>query len=261
MDKTPLYNYLLSKMQSYPFDWNWDSFTVANTTATTLIVIIFSASFTRAFLLRILRFPRNFLYGLQGIFDRDESHDSEEREYNEGEEEEEEGKVWQDEGNNMFLRLRYMVRDRLPYLPTDVLSSSFEWLQRMSGRLMLVDVDDEDAFQNSQTKRDSNASRLRKIAGFPERYNATSKGQLPNIALPPPPEISKGVTVNEISSNNVSFDPNIEPAFLNDEDYPDDWMVYDPVQGKVVSRKELNVGIRKELNVEKLLKPQAVGAQ
>jgi hypothetical protein len=104
------------------------------------------------------------------------------------------------------------------------------------------------------------------MAGISEGGNVVSRGQLPNIALPPPPAISKGIGgKNEMTeydvyyhseskkSKVVSFDPNIEPAFLNDNDYPDDWMVYDPIQGKIVSRKELKV--------EPRLKPQAIHAQ
>eukprot|EP00557_Chaetoceros_sp_GSL56_P006878 CAMPEP_0176497774 /NCGR_PEP_ID=MMETSP0200_2-20121128/11922_1 /TAXON_ID=947934 /ORGANISM="Chaetoceros sp., Strain GSL56" /LENGTH=217 /DNA_ID=CAMNT_0017895847 /DNA_START=33 /DNA_END=683 /DNA_ORIENTATION=+ len=217
-------------MQSYPFDWNWDSFTVTNTAATTLIVILFSTSFTRSFLLRILRAPRDFLNRLGVLGKHDEKvdiHDSE-REYNEDEMVMDDRDVWQQDEDNMFLRLRDMVQEQLPYLPY-ILSSAYGYFEKISGRLMF-DMEDTDLFQSHNKGGSNNATgRLRKVAGVSEQ----GRGQLPNIALPPQPMISEGETINQTVENMrnqqinkskmISFDPNIEPAFLNNEDYPDDW--------------------------------------
>jgi len=39
-----------------------------------------------------------------------------------------------------------------------------------------------------------------------------------------------------------SWDPKIiEPAFVTEEEYPSDWLTYDPIQGCVILRKKLNV--------------------
>lgn len=36
----------------------------------------------------------------------------------------------------------------------------------------------------------------------------------------------------------ISYDTNLEPAFLNEEDYPEDWLTYDPIRG-LISRRTL----------------------
>jgi hypothetical protein len=53
--------------------------------------------------------------------------------------------------------------------------------------------------------------------------------------------------------DHISFDGDVEPAFLNDEDYPDDWMVYDPNQGKLVRKKDLEINMETALEIEKPL--------
>lgn len=37
----------------------------------------------------------------------------------------------------------------------------------------------------------------------------------------------------------VEYNGNIEPAFLNEEDYPAGWLVYDPISGEVVKKRSL----------------------
>lgn len=44
---------------------------------------------------------------------------------------------------------------------------------------------------------------------------------------------------NIMLSSNVEYNTNIEPAFLNEEDYPPGWLVYDPIRGDVVTRESL----------------------
>ena len=49
--------------------------------------------------------------------------------------------------------------------------------------------------------------------------------------------------------DRISFDAgNIEPAFLNDEDYSKDWLMYDPSKGKLVSRKALLTEMQTRVN-------------
>ena len=38
---------------------------------------------------------------------------------------------------------------------------------------------------------------------------------------------------------HVEYSANIEPAFLNEEDYPVGWLVYDPIRGEVVTKESL----------------------
>jgi hypothetical protein len=61
-----------------------------------------------------------------------------------------------------------------------------------------------------------------------------SKPELKNIAL------SSTVYEPMMSQpkQTISYDTNIEPAFLNEEDYPEDWLTYDPIRG-LISRRTL----------------------
>ena len=68
-----------------------------------------------------------------------------------------------------------------------------------------------------------------------------SKQRIQNIALPlENKHIHVPKQINEAKTElTISFDVNsLEPTFLNEEDYPDDWIEYDPISGTLVKRKE-----------------------
>lgn len=61
-----------------------------------------------------------------------------------------------------------------------------------------------------------------------------SKSTLKNIALA---STNYGQNTSQ-QSQTISYDTNLEPAFLNEEDYPEDWLTYDPIRG-LISRNKL----------------------
>jgi hypothetical protein len=57
---------------------------------------------------------------------------------------------------------------------------------------------------------------------------------LKNIAL----TSSDHTQIKSQRTQSISYDTNLEPAFLHEEDYPEDWLTYDPLRG-LISRRLL----------------------
>lgn len=57
---------------------------------------------------------------------------------------------------------------------------------------------------------------------------------LKNIAL----TSSNYTQIRSQRTQSISHDTNLEPAFLHEEDYPEDWLTYDPIRG-LISRRLL----------------------
>lgn len=67
----------------------------------------------------------------------------------------------------------------------------------------------------------------------PESKKISSKSELRNIVLPLAKDF---VRTPGVHTREKSNDVDIEPTFLQDEDYPEKWMTYDPVKGLIYRR-------------------------
>jgi hypothetical protein len=225
-------NYFLRKLTIGTFRWNWSNFTLAMTF--TLLVILISTTSTRSLLVQILQMPQKVVSVLVGYCTHHE--DEFPLEYNGDDDTSERNDSYNHyDGDNIFIQLRYEIQELLDRL-FHIILSALESAQSISRKVMF-DVKEEDLLQ-------SNSSMNRMLRTWTQK---SDRHQLPNIALPQHHVSDETITANNdnddvskpINQVRVSFfDPVMEPAFLNDEDYPDDLMVYDAIQGTLVSRKE-----------------------
>ncbi len=81
---------------------------------------------------------------------------------------------------------------------------------------------------STNNKRNENASSTSPKAQAFEKTHQTITTTMPKV---------KNGTEN---IPQIDFSTNIEPAFLNDDEYPSGWLYYDPILGEVVERKQSN---------------------
>lgn len=70
---------------------------------------------------------------------------------------------------------------------------------------------------------------------------------LKNIALTSP----NNTQMQFQRTQSISYHTNLEPAFLHEEDYPEDWLTYDPIRG-LISRRLLKELQEKDILLDKV---------
>jgi len=131
-------------------------------------------------------------------------------------------------GTSHFLN---SIRQRLNFL-FGLFSCVFEVRFGFRRSAKISDEFEDSVKSETESKGEVSTKRLSLLGS-----KKSKKKIIHNIAMPPESHTVKPIQKQEkVISFNVD---SIEPAFLNEESYPEDWMVYDPVQGKLVKRSDL----------------------
>ena len=220
---------------------NSDGF--VRTLATTVALLLLSIPSVRTSFLQILFLPQKAIKILATAFEETTGDGEGDMSIADDDEFEEEG--GESKPRVGFVKFLFMmIRRRINYL-MEMLCSISE-IRLVTGKIILGS-DREQA--NSGTGASSASSPIRNVKEIASGVVASAKKKiaktvvLPNIAMPQIDHRDNLQEKNRIAKekyDRISFDAgNIEPAFLNDEDYSKDWLMYDPSKGKLVSRKDL----------------------
>lgn len=92
--------------------------------------------------------------------------------------------------------------------------------------------DHKEELQQHQQHSNNNNTRITKKQDIQSKtYNGGSMTASSGTQSP--------TTTPILQPSTIEYNTNIEPAFLNDKDYPSGWLVYDPIWGEVVPRESL----------------------
>jgi hypothetical protein len=219
----------------------------------TIAILLLSIPSIRARILRIISLPSKAIRILASVFEDNEMDTDMDiaDDYNYDDDDEME----QDLDSAMmanagFLRTFLISIRRLLNALLKMLSLVFEIRFGITGKIIVG--------RDRKVDSGNTASNVKGIASSVVAITKEklAKKTLPNIIMPQINEREHLQEKNRIAKqqyDHISFDGDVEPAFLNDEDYPDDWMVYDPNQGKLVRKKDLEINMETALEIEKPL--------
>lgn len=212
------------------------------TLATTVALLLLSIPSVRTFLLQTLSLPRKAIKILATALE--ETTGEGDMSFADDDEFEE------DEGGESkpragFVEMLFMiVRRRINYL-LEMLCSILEIRLGVTGKI-IVGSDREQVDNDAGASSSSPIRNVKEIAsGVVEsaKKKIAKTVVLPNIVMPQfdhRDDLQEKNRMAKQKYDRISFDAgNIEPAFLNDEDYTEDWLMYDPSKGELVSRKDL----------------------
>jgi len=228
---------------------NSDGF--VRTLATTVALLLLSIPSVRTFLLRLLSLPRKAIKILATALE--ETNGEADMSIADDDEFEEEG--GESKPRAGFVEMCFIiVRRRINYL-MEMLGSIFEIRLGVSGKIIVgSDTGREQVDSGTGAPSSSALSNVKGIASgvVASTKKKIAKTALPNIILPQIDQRDVLQEKNRIAKqkyDRISFDAgNIEPAFLNDEDYTEDWLMYDPSKGELVSRKDLLTEMQMRIN-------------
>ena len=219
------------------------------TIITTIAILLLSIPFIRTFVLQLLSLPRNAIRILALVFEETTDEididiaDDDDDDDDDGMEQDFDGTMLANAG---FMQTCFIMIRRRFHALAELLSSL-----GISGQIIVGSNGKVDSARAS-----ASSSNIKGIASSVVAITKKkmTKKSLPNIAMPRIDQRDNLQEQNRIAKqqyDRISFDGNIEPAFLNDEEYPDDWMVYNPSQGKLVRKKDLDAEMHTALEIEK----------
>lgn len=208
------------------------------TIITTIIIILISIPSIRSFALKIISYPYTAIRILSTTYEERESEADDTIRDDDDDESaipiRENPKV----GSlpSIFFRIWTVLVEQLKFI-VEFLNSITGFRLGFGGRIVLGDRE-----VDNDRSGDGSWSRSKPVVS-----QGNTRKTLQNIVMPLndgsfPPSTKDGNKMRE-----VSFDINsLEPTFLHEEDYPEDWMEYDPIKGALVRRKDRIISMKSE---------------
>lgn len=212
-----------------------------------LIVILCSINPVRSYISKLISIPWNAILILSSAFEDNQTEimadiadDDDEKSFTSE----------ASTGTSHFLN---SIRQRLNFL-LRLFSCVFEVRFGFRRSAKISDEFEDSVESETEAKGETSTKRLSLLG-----TKKSKKKIIHNIAMPPESNTDKPIQKQEkVISFNVD---SIEPAFLNEESYPEDWMVYDAVQGKLVKRSDLMREKEKAAQAAQPVEAQSIEAQ
>lgn len=203
------------------------------TLLTTVFILLLSIPTTRSFLLRIIYLPYNAIKVLSNAYEERESEvDDTIRDDDESAPRENQ------HASSIFFHVWTVILDKSKQI-IELMNSITGFRLGFGGRLIFGDLEVDNDRRVDGSWRRSKAAAL----------HGNSRRKMHNIAMPlGDKQVSEH---GKEHTAKVSFDINsLEPTFLHEEDYPSDWMEYDPIKGSLVRRKDRICGSKGDQNMQ-----------